>query len=243
MSSTTRTQLIAGFLGAYALIACDYKEEPISINQVITSVISKPANPVADGTGLVQITVSLPAGTADSKRNITLQTDVGTFLESGKNSVTVPAILANTSDGALTAYANLVSPAMPTTANVQITAQSYAKVHPIIFGIAHPEKFTLSTDRLVLTTAPNMEAMLTIALQRNIGTPTAGQSVTLISANNVGMFRNKTVVSDALGKCVNYFSIPDTTFWNKRLTLTARVKDSNGAFLPDQTVDLTIKKP
>lgn len=239
--------LLTAFL--ITLTACVYEETPVQSSQVITDISSTPNNPVADGKSPVRIAVTLPVGTVDGKENVLLQTSDGIFAESEKNNVIVPATFYTTTDKAKIAYATLISPATEGQVQITVTVQKFTKDYILSFSRAFPETIRLTTDRQYVKAAPDSEAILTVALIRTKGTPTAGQAITLTVTDDlnqpttVGSFRNKTLVSDATGKIINYFSINDLSQVGKKFKILAKTKDANGLDLNSEPIVLNVLTP
>lgn len=230
------------------LNGCNYKEDIVVPQDVIISIKSEPGIIVADGVSKSLITVRLPDKTLDTKRSIILTTTKGLFEVEGKNTTTITAGNVVTPEGTqIIGYATLISSADAGTATVKAASGNFSRSVTINFTTAFPDAIHLQVDKNNYKPDAASEVTVTIVLNRNIGTGTvsSGQTVTLSvvdSLNNpIGQFRNKILLTDASGKCVNYFSLPLNNTYLGKITATATTVNSANQTISDSAIITVIK--
>jgi hypothetical protein len=210
------------------LTACNYKENIVNPRDVIISMTAQPTTVEADGVSKVLITVQLPDYSLEGKRSITLTTSKGLFEVEGKNITTITAGNVTTQDGVhVIGYVNLITSTDVGVATVKATSGNFSQSANITFKNANPDMIYLQVDKLNYKPDATTEVTLTIQLTRNTGTGSVSinQAVAIVATdslnNPIGQFRNKTILTDATGKCVNYFSLPLTNNYTGKVIFTA----------------------
>lgn len=239
------------YLLSFSLIitacSCKYEEVTLPASQVIKGVTITPDTIAADGVSKALISVELPFETVDSKRAVALSSNKGLFEIEGKNTTTITAIdtMIN-GEFKKIAQTSLISDNLEGLATVTINVQNYVLTRTILVSRAYPDIITLSTDKLSYKPDVNAEITLTIQIQRSpgFGKPSPGQEITLTATDKSGLpigdYRNKTVLTDADGKVVNYFSISPSLNYSGIVTIKASVKKADGTFTPPATVLINV---
>lgn len=232
-------------LGCLLILAGCYKEKTASSSEVILSIGHSPTTIPADGVSKSLITVEIPAETPDASNSIVLTTTKGLFDVIAKNTATISAQNVMGTDGKNhrigTMYLVATNDTLP--AIITATIKNYSKSDTVIYSRAYPSQIRISIDKLIYLPASNGEVAITVQIKRDVGfgTPTTGQMITLdaLDVNNlpIGNFRNKTLVTDAAGNCVNFFSMPTPNTYNGIVKFRATVvKDAAGGILTDETI-------
>lgn len=226
---------------ALTCFGCDYKEVTEPTADSIIKVTAAPTSIPADGVSKTEISVQLPDDVMDTKRSVIFTTTRGLFEIENKNTTTVTALdLTVGTDVKKIAKATLIGTTDEGTSVVIIKVQSYVLTTNISFTRAYPETIQVGVDKLNYKVDGNAEITVTTQLKRNTGNGkiSNGQSITLNAidtlGNPIGIFRNKTLLADADGKVVNYFSLPASLNYTGGVRIYATaVKDANNAVLPD----------
>lgn len=215
------------------LLCCSscYKEDKVVVSDVIKEFTISPSALPADGLSKAQIMVILPDDVLDTKRSVVFTTTKGLFDIEAKNSVTVVAVdtMLNGRQQVV-AIASLVAANEEGKALVTAKVQNFAVGGEVTFSRSYPNTISLNVDKL--SVKGDAEIMVTTQLKRNTGRgkPSPGQEITLeavdSSGNRIGNFRNLALVTDQDSKCVNYFSVPATSYYGP-IVLRTTVRDSN----------------
>jgi len=222
-----------------------YKEKNVPQDQVILRAGHLPVATAADGVSKVLISVEINPAATDASNSVLLTTTKGLFDIVAKNTVTLVAqsVLGANGENHKIATVNLVSTTDTVPAIITATVKNFSRLDTVLFARAYPTLLRVTTDKLIYLPASNGEVTVTVNVRREVGmgVPTLGQFITLeaLDQNNVaiGNFRNKTVVTDAAGNCVNFFSMPTPNSYVGIVKFrTTTVKDAAGNLLTDSTI-------
>jgi hypothetical protein len=161
--------------------------------QGVTNVSVTPAGGTpADGASLATIVISADKATLPSDRKIALTTTAGTF---PGNAMTITL----TADTAGQVRTQLRAPTAAVTAVLSITAAGITTYRDLSFLEALPTRVQLTSSEFVVKTGLANAVTVTALLQRTVGTPTPGDtltfSATAAGAAGVGQFSVARVVA------------------------------------------------
>jgi hypothetical protein len=178
----------------------DYLLSPSQIDRMLTVTVSATAVS-ADGVSRVTITAQLDPRTDADKRDVTFTTTAGMLIGGGREgqTITVPA------DDAAKAVAELRSPVIPATAQIEIAAGSIRRTSSVSFlALARSEVFDVSTSRSTLPADGFSKAVITARLHRpgtvQQRTFTFETSAGILIASGQSSARALTVTADAAGE-------------------------------------------
>ncbi|HVM87910.1 MAG TPA: hypothetical protein VMT76_06955 [Puia sp.] len=195
----------------------------------------------ADSVSLIKIAIVFPYDADSSKCVVNLTTDLGTFVESGSNSISLAA--KNNIDSAKkVAFATLKSGSQIGVAHIQCTLYSFTKTITDTFFNSYPDFINLSASSLSIKPSNGADGEITFSckIYKSQGVPSQKNlvGITVSDTNNVaiGSFRVKNPLSDNSGNSQFVYVLGDSIA-NRRASqyygrLTAVATDTNSMMTP-----------
>lgn len=188
--------------------------DPDDIIRLAAASASAPADDATRTTLTAEVAAGIPAGS----RTVSFTTNLGTFAATGGATASAEADASNR------VSVDLVSPAEVGEARITASVDGTSAEATVVFTTARPETVLVATDKFQLRAAADDSTQVTVTLVREVGTPTAGATVTYAAVDpatgaDLGFtFRNRTL-SDASGEATATLIAGDTPF---RGTATVR---------------------
>lgn len=160
----------------------------------VTAVALDPAAPVADGTSIVNLKITIDTVVRPANNQVTVTTTAGALLPAG----TPTTLTANDSGFA---YAQLRAPTDAGTAIVTFVAAGAVHVERVTFAPAQPDRVQLTASALAIKAGPLNTIDLTAQLLRKVGTVSPGATVVFSAdtaggkTGNLGVFSPKSLTS------------------------------------------------
>ena len=200
---------ILAFLLICSLLQGCYKEsnyDPSKISQYDTTIhlFSDYAMIPADSVSVDRVIVELPWDADSNKSTVLVRTDLGTFVESGNQSVTITA-KQNGDSAKRIGIATLKSGSVVGRAHIQCVFSLLTMYLSDSFSIAYPDFLNLSASSLSVKPADSTkgEVTFTCKLYKQSGIPSQRNNVTMVvkdsSFNVIGSFRVYNNLSDNTG--------------------------------------------
>jgi hypothetical protein len=224
----------------------DFEPSKIALSDSAFQLLPTSASVPADSISTIIITAELPYNADTSKSTATLRTDLGTFVESGSQTITLN--LKNFPDSAKKiAIATLRAGMSTGIAHMQATFYSQIRYTSVNFTNSYPDLLYLSASALTIKpqNGSTGEVNFTGKIYKQSGAPSQRNQISLVvddsNYHSIGKFRTYNDLSDATGTTQYTYVLGDSTlnkfnYYGKLYAIASVQTDINGGMNRDTII-------